>query len=137
MGSHVLADSSFLVALVNRCDARHRWAVEISREADAPFLTCEAVLSESWFLLSHARNGPEGLLRLLRLGGLAMIDAWEGDSTALAGMLAKYADVPMSIADATLVRLSEQYTGARVATLDGDFSVYRRHRRERIPMFDR
>lgn len=137
MGSRVLADSSFLVALVDRCDAHHAWAVEISRAADAPFLTCEAVLSESWFLLRHARNGPEGLLRLLRLGGLAIIDAWQGDSTALAAVLAKYADVPMSIADAALVRLSERYAKARVATLDGDFSVYRRHRRERIPMFDR
>lgn len=137
MGSRVIADSSFLVALVDRCDARHLWAVEISRDAKPPFLTCEAVLSESWFLLRHARHGPEGLLRLLRLDGLAIIDAWEGDSTALAGLLAKYADVPMSIADAALVRLSERFPEVRVATLDRDFSLYRRHRRERIPIFDR
>jgi predicted nucleic acid-binding protein len=46
----------------------------------------------------------------------------------------KYADVPMSVADACLVRLAEQLGQCAVLTLDRDFSVYRRHGRQVIPL---
>lgn len=46
----------------------------------------------------------------------------------------KYADVPMSVADACLVRLAEQLGQCAVLTLDDDFNVYRRHGRQVIPI---
>jgi hypothetical protein len=44
-----------------------------------------------------------------------------------------YADVPMSVADACLVRLAEQLGQCAVLTLDDDFTAYRRHGRQVIP----
>lgn len=53
---------------------------------------------------------------------------------AVAALMAKYHDVPMSLADACLVRMSEQHEGARIFTLDSDFKLYRRHGRQTIPL---
>ena len=46
----------------------------------------------------------------------------------------RYRNVPMSLADATLVRLSELHRDCRVFTLDADFRIYRRHRNKAIPV---
>jgi predicted nucleic acid-binding protein len=46
----------------------------------------------------------------------------------------KYRDVPMSLADACLVRMSEVYSNGTVFTLDSDFRVYRRNGRQAIPL---
>ena len=48
-------------------------------------------------------------------------------------LMARYATVPMSLADACLVCMTEQYSASRVLTLDHDFRVYRRHGRLAVP----
>jgi predicted nucleic acid-binding protein len=55
-------------------------------------------------------------------------------TAALTTLCRKYADVPMSWADAALVHLSERQPKARLITFDSDFTVYRRHGSERIPL---
>jgi len=47
--------------------------------------------------------------------------------------MVKYANVPMSFADACLVKMSEQYSKSVVLTLDSDFLIYRRHGNQSIP----
>ncbi len=46
----------------------------------------------------------------------------------------RYADQPMSFADACLVRMTELHPDSMLITLDGDFRVYRRHGRQAIPL---
>jgi predicted nucleic acid-binding protein len=53
---------------------------------------------------------------------------------ALRSLMRKYRGVPMSLADATLVRLSELHRDCHVFTLDEDFHVYRRHGNQAIPV---
>jgi len=57
----------------------------------------------------------------------------EDEVAAIARLLAKYADVPMSLADACLVRMAEQHSQSVVFTLDSDFMRYRKHGRQVIP----
>ena len=59
---------------------------------------------------------------------------FEEERSALRELMARYCDVPMSLADATLVRLAELHEEARVFTLDGHFRIYRRHRNKIIPV---
>ena len=56
------------------------------------------------------------------------------EAAAVARMMKKYRDVPMSLADACLVRMTEHHPGSVVLTLDGDFRVYRRGGRESVPV---
>ena len=48
-------------------------------------------------------------------------------------LMKKFASVPMSFADACLVRMTELLPGTQVVTLDGDFHIYRRNRRQLVP----
>ena len=60
--------------------------------------------------------------------------ATAGRLEAFEELLRRYRNVPMSLADACLVRLSELYGDCAVLTLDSDFRIYRRHGRQVIPV---
>ena len=133
MSSRILLDTGPLVALLNRRDNYHAWSRICFAEAAAPLLTCEAVLSEACFLLRALPKGPQTVLDLLRRGVVAIPFRLEEEATRIAKLLERYASVPMSLADACLVRMAEQHAQSVVMTLDGDFRVYRRHGRQVIP----
>jgi hypothetical protein len=90
------------------------------------------VLSESFFLL--ARTGDDAALReLLRRGVLTVKFDFGDEMEPVMGLMEKYADVPMSLADACLVRMSETRVDPVIVTTDTDFLIYRRHSRQVIP----
>ncbi len=134
MSDRVLVDTGPLVAFLDRRDAFHQWASMQLAEVVAPVFTCEPVLSEACFLLRRLRGGSRAVLELV-VRGLLRVD-FRADENAgpLARLLSRYADVPMSLADACLVRMAELHPGSVILTLDRDFRVYRRHGRHVIPV---
>ena len=129
-----LLDTGPLVAFLNRRDRYHAWAKQCLDEAEPPLLTCEAVLSEACFLLRGYERGPETVIDLVDRGLLAVSLNLEKEAGPLKLLLARYAEVPMSLADACLVRMSELHPEAVLLTLDSDFKVYRKNRRSMIPV---
>jgi hypothetical protein len=97
-------------------------------------ITCEAVLSEAFFLLRAARGGCLRLAEMLRQGGISCRFDLGSEMVAVCKLLVKYAYIPMSLADARIVRMSELHSEYRILTLDGDFTLYRRNTRQRIPL---
>ena len=134
MGNPVFVDAGPIVALINRDDAHHAWARAQFSHCPVPLLTCDAVLSESFFLLRQAAGGVATLIALLRRGAVVSQFDLAANMEPVTALMEKCADVPMSLADACLVRLSELHAGARVFTLDSDFRLYRRHGRQAIPL---
>ncbi len=130
----VLADTGALVALVDRSDAWHEWAVEVFKTLRPPLLTCEAVLAEAWHLLGESGPSRNALARLHANGILHVAFDFETEAAAVWRLLHKYADTPMDFADACLVRMAELHTEPRVWTTDSDFRVYRRNGRQTIPL---
>jgi uncharacterized protein len=131
MAASALADTGFLVALLSRRDANHRWAAAQASRLPPPWMTCEAVLSETSHLLG--RRGIGSLGPLLRRGTLVCGYRFADDMHAVLKLLEKYADVPMSFADACLVRMTETLNDPVLLTTDTDFRIYRRHGRQIIP----
>jgi len=131
MAGNLLVDAGFLVALLSRRDAHHPWAVTQATQHAPPWRTCEAVLSEAFHLLG-SRGAPALRALLQRRAVLASFDL-NDDLEAVLKLLQKYADVPMSLADACLVRMTETLSDALVLTTDSDFRIYRRHSRQVIP----
>lgn len=129
----VVVDTGPLVALLNRNDAMHAWAVDQARTEAPPFYTCEAVLAEAYHLLSGVFSGAPQLTALLESGRLDWSFRADDHFERIAKLMAKYADVPMSFADACLVAMSEE-SESRVMTLDSDFRVYRRYRNRAIEL---
>jgi predicted nucleic acid-binding protein len=131
MARSVLVDASFLVALLNRRDTHHRWASAQAPRLPPPWKSCDAALSEAFFLL----RGRGGLALAALLRRRAVVSAFYlGDEVEeVLTLMRKYADLPMSLADACLVRMTEALTDPILLTTDADFRVYRRHGRRAIP----
>jgi len=131
MGRSVLVDAGFLVALLSRRDSHREWAATIAPDFAPPWRTCEAVLSEAFHLLG--KRGAPGLSALLRRRALIAAFDLDSEMEAVIKLLQKYADVPMSLADACLVRMSETLPDPIILTTDSDFRIYRRHSRQTVP----
>jgi len=128
----IIIDTGPLVAFLVESEPRHTWAVEQFKSLPAPFLTCEPVLTEAFHLLSRAREGPRQFFQLLSRGVLKVDFELMAEAGALEKLVRKYHDLPMSLADACLVRLAERHQSALVLTLDRHFKIYRKHGRQPI-----
>jgi predicted nucleic acid-binding protein len=122
------------VAFVHANKTYHRWTTMQFKELPAPFITCEPVLAETAFLLSRHVEGSRRFFALLASGLLEVNFSVLAEQQALAKLTAKYKELPMSLADACLVRMAEQHADAMVLTLDAHFRVYRKHGRQAIPV---
>jgi predicted nucleic acid-binding protein len=131
MARNVLADAGFVVALLSSRDNHHEWAVTQASEFPPPWSTCEAVLSEAFHLLGG--RGAANLGALLRRRALLVTFELAENVEPVVRLIEKYADVPMSLADACLVRMTETFADPIVLTTDEDFRVYRRHSRQVVP----
>lgn len=129
-----LLDSGPLVAFFDRKDAYHAWAYECMGSLQPPLLTCEPVLTEACFLLQRGAGRPTSVLQALQQGTLQVSLDIKSEAAAIEALMRRYADLPMSLADACLVRMSELHPSSQVLTLDRDFARYRRHGRSLIQL---
>lgn len=130
----VIADTGPLVAFLNKRDTWHEWAVAQLASIEPPIETCEAVISEAAFLLRGDRRGSDALLELIERNLVVCSFHLDDALEHVRRLMKRYQDVPMSLADACLVRMTEERRASRVLTLDSDFRRYRRLGRQVIPL---
>lgn len=131
MAKSVLVDAGFVVALLSRRDSHHDWATAQATTHAPPWSTCEAALSEAFHLLGA--RGLNSLAALLRRQALLIALDLRDHLKPVLALMEKYADQPMSLADACLVRMTETLSDPLLLTTDSDFHIYRRHGRQVIP----
>lgn len=129
-----LVDTGPLVAMCNQRDTHHDWTIATIASINGPITTCEAVLTESCFLLKKQFGRAQELFELLQRGLLQIRFDLDTEHERVGQLLKRYADLPTSLADACLIRTAEVIPSSRVMTLDPDFLVYRRHGRQVIPL---
>lgn len=134
MTATVILDTGPWVALHCRDERHHEWATEQFAQHPGPFLTCEAVVTETCFLLARGGFDPAKALALLERGVVRIGMVLGDEASAVRKLFERYDNVPASLADACLIRLSEMYESSRVLTLDSDFHIYRRHGRKVIAL---
>jgi predicted nucleic acid-binding protein len=130
----VLVDTGPLIALVDRRDRHHDWVRARFNEILPPLITCEAVLAEACFLAQRVPGGVPAVLGLFEQGVCSLTFALGPHFDEVAAYMQKYVDVPCSLADACLVRMSELTPKGVVFTLDRDFRIYRRNKRQLLPL---
>jgi predicted nucleic acid-binding protein len=130
----VILDTGPLVALLDQSESRHSWAAEQLKSIQIPLITCEGVIAEACFLLRAYPAAIANIGNWITRGIIEPRFLLAREAEATFALLKKYSDVPMSFADACLVCLSVQYPEYPIFTLDKDFLVYRRNRRQRIPV---
>ena len=126
----VLVDTGPLVAMINRRDTNHGWATDQSKLLGPLLFTCEAVLTEAHFLLRRTHDGSKKLNKLVADGGIILAFSYTDHIDRVNELMDTYANVPMSFADACLVRMAERYTDGQLFTTDGDFRIYRKNQTE-------
>ena len=130
----IIVDTGPLVALLNARDTHHAWARDTFDDVEPPLWTCEAVISEACFLVRQLKDGADAVLALVARGVIQVDLALSADVEPVRKLMTRYASVPMSLADACLVRMTEIHTRSAVLTLDKDFGVYRRNGRHVVPV---
>ncbi|MBN2579837.1 MAG: PIN domain-containing protein [Pirellulales bacterium] len=132
MRRQALLDTGPLVAYLDGRDHHHAWTVERWTEISPPLLTCEAVIAEACHLLHPYPPGKAAVLDLLRRGVIQISFRLEDQIEAIALLLKKYANLPISLADACLVRMADVFSESSILTLDSHFHLYRRANRSRL-----
>jgi uncharacterized protein len=127
-----LVDTGPIVALLVAEDAHSAWARRVWGELEPPLLTCEAVLSEAQFLIARFGGNPRAVLELVERGAINVAFGVQNEVKRLLELQQAYRSLPMSLADACLVCMVEQFPRCRVVTTDSHFRIYRRHGRQMI-----
>jgi predicted nucleic acid-binding protein len=134
MQRNIIIDTGVFVALVNRREQTHEWVKNTLKTLSLPFLTCESVITESCFLLKNVRDGEDAVLNLIDSNKLQIPFNLSEEVPEIKQLMKQYKSVPISLADACLVRMSELTRGSSVFTLDSDFRIYRQYKNQVIPV---
>jgi predicted nucleic acid-binding protein len=132
MAGSILVDAGFLVALLSHRDHHHHWAAAQAQHLPLPWKTCESVLSEAFHLVGS--RGTSTLATLIRRRAVVSDFEFHAEAEAVLKLMQKYGDMPMSLADACLVRMTEVLPNPILLTTDSDFRTYRRHGRHVVPV---
>jgi len=133
VSAEFLLDTGPLVAILNPRDAHHAWAKAALDQVAPPLFTCESVIAEACYLVRKIKGGPEAVMSLVADGIVNVRFDLTQEAAVVGALMKRYANVPISLADACLVRMTELQPRATVITLDKDFAVYRRNGRKTVP----
>ena len=125
-----ITDTGYLVALLSRNDQHHAWAQGLAGQLESPLLTCEAVVAETAFHLQSSVS----VLAMLQRGAIRVAFDISGHLESLRDLALRYAERDPDLADLCLIRMSELFPRHSIVTVDSDFKIYRRNKREVIPL---
>ncbi len=120
------------MSLVNRREAFHNWAIAQLQDIKPPLCTCEPVITEACFLLSRVYQREKQVLSLLRSEVICLKFNLNDELREIDELMQRYQSVPMSLADACLVKMAELNPASKILTLDSDFLIYRKFRSQPI-----
>jgi predicted nucleic acid-binding protein len=120
-----LIDSGPLIALFDSHDKYHKDVLGFLKSFDGTLVTTWAVMTEVSHMLDFNLNVQLDFLRWVELGGLRIYEISQKDLSAIIEMMDKYTNVPMDLADATLMHVAQKEKLADIVSIDSDFDIYR------------
>ena len=130
----VLLDTGPLVAYFDQNERFHEWAVEQFARLDSPAWTCEPVLTEAFHLLRRFPTSQMKLLEFVETNVISIRFCLADETVKVKALWEHYRNVPISLADACLIRMAELFDRLPICTLDSDFRIYRKNGRQMIPL---
>lgn len=125
MAGELLLDTGALVSLLDARQRRHRDCVDFFDGWRGPVVSTEAVLTEATHLLGRTPGGHAACLDFFLAGAAVLVPTGVETLRRCRELMAKYSDLPMDYADATLVALAEDLGTTKIFTTDRDFAIYR------------
>jgi uncharacterized protein len=124
----VLTDTGPLIALLDEGDKHHAPCVNVVKGLPkAPLLMTWACFTEAMYFLyeTGGYRYQERLWKMRREGRLVLLELTTPETDRMDALMALYQNVPMDLADASLVAVGESRNFARLFTIDSDFYIYR------------
>jgi predicted nucleic acid-binding protein len=132
----ILVDAGPLIALIHEDDNEHERCRDAFATMDEPLGTVWPVVAEAMHLLSFSWRAQEALWDMMETGALEILPIGIDDVPRMKELMRKYRDLPMDLADATLVRVAERERLRQIFTLDRrDFQIYKPSRIGRFIIF--
>jgi predicted nucleic acid-binding protein len=125
-----LIDAGPLIALFDKSDQFHKNALAFIKSINNPLITTWPVVTEVFHMLSFSTRVQINFLTWISRGGLQLLEIEETNIFRLIDLCSKYDDVPMDLADATLIIASEITGVKEIASIDSDFYIYRNIRNQ-------
>jgi predicted nucleic acid-binding protein len=130
-----LIDTGPLVAFFDKDDRYHGLCVEVLKEIRGPLVTTWPVLTECFYLLSFSWEAQDSLWLFIQRGGIEIHPLGKELLIRCRELMKQYRDLPMDLADATLVALADAVLVPKIFTLDHkDFSIYRFKQKKRFTL---
>jgi len=121
----ILIDAGPLIALFDKSDNYHNQAIQFLKKYNGTLLTTWPVVTETSHMLDFSVRAQVDFLKWINRGGLHLIETEYSSIARLIELCDKYEDVPMDLADATLIAAAEERNINEIATIDSDFYIYR------------
>jgi predicted nucleic acid-binding protein len=127
----ILTDAGPLVAIIDAREPAHDRCVSALETLKLPMVSTWPVFTEAMYLLGDAAGWPaqELLWRIFRRDDLVLVELTVPLAARAQKLMATYKDVPMDLADASLVAVAEPQRWDRIFTLDSHFHAYRSAKR--------
>ncbi len=121
----ILIDTGVIFALFDQDEWAHERCVQALENIDRPLVTCEAVITESCYLLRRRRDAVDAILANLETGLFGIPFQISRAAPQVRAILHKYRDTPADFADACLIHMADQLDTGEILTLDSGFAHYR------------
>jgi predicted nucleic acid-binding protein len=122
----ILIDTGPIVAFFDKDDRCHSLCLEVLKKIRHPLVTTWPVITECFYLLNFSWEVQESLWGYIQRGGVEIYPLDREMEIRCRDLMKQYRDLPMDLADATLVAVGEKIEASTVFTLDHkDFSIYR------------
>lgn len=125
MQNRVLIDSGSLIALFDRGDSYHHKVLAFLETFEGELVTTWAVMTEVSHILDFNLNVQLDFLKWVELGGMTIYDIQQRDLSEIIAMMTKYTNVPMDLADSSLMFVAHKEGIDKIITIDSDFDIYR------------
>ena len=129
---NTLIDAGPLIALFNKSDKYHEKIKEFIKNYTGLLTTSWPVITEVCHMLDFNINAQIDFLKWIKLGGLKVEDIETEEIDKIIKLSEKYSDIPMDLADATLIIISERLGLKEIITIDSDYYIYRTTEREML-----
>ncbi len=129
---NTLIDAGPLIALFSKNDRYHDKMVGFLKEYSAGLVTTWPVITETCHMLDFDVRAQLAFLEWLNRGAVQIYDIKAHEMKEIIDLTKKYSDIPMDLADATLVLLAHRLKIREIITIDSDFAIYRTIKKEKI-----
>ena len=129
---NTIIDSGPLIALFDKSDKYHQKVLEFLKTYDGKLITTWAVITEVTHMLSFNLNVQIDFLKWVHIGGLEVVEITQKDLQNIIKFMEKYTNVPMDLADGSLLVVAQNLGIKDIVSIDSDYDIYRTIKKESL-----